>query len=149
MISLGSRTERYVRVDISAAGHPAGFVQASRLVIGKAVTTDGVDQDADNGFESLDTINSGTGYTSFQYFSTLPTWKVTFSEISDYSWRADWHPLLQWAGAGRGVLLVPEVEAVDKHQTQVVFGRIVNKPTGKYSTYDRVSLDIQVTAFGV
>jgi hypothetical protein len=144
-----TRTERYMRITATATGHADGCVQASRLVIGKSVVTLGVEVEAEHGFEDYSNVSQGAGYTTVEPYDSVAFWKVNFSAITDIAWRTDWLPLIQWMGAKRGVLFIPELESPDKYQTQAIFGRSTNKISGKYRAHDWVELELSMVALGV
>jgi hypothetical protein len=116
------RTERYIRIDLSAPAHPSGYVQFSRLIIGAATVTDGVDYDAEQGFEAQSVITTGPGYRSVDAYAPLDSWKLSTGWISDESWRTQWAPMLRYAALGGGILFIPDNQTPANYQNDALFG---------------------------
>ncbi|MGK2911223.1 MAG: hypothetical protein ACSLE1_15690 [Sphingobium sp.] len=122
-----ARTDAFIRIDITATGHPAGYVQAQRLLFGKAITTDGVDASYEIGFEDQSVPYSGPGWQAFDEYPVLMTAKAKMSWLSDLAFRADWADFLQVVGQKKAFLFVPFVEAPDRIQTEAMFATITSK----------------------
>ncbi|MDD1452633.1 hypothetical protein NHF48_019650 [Sphingomonas sp. H160509] len=105
------RTDRYVRVTITAPGHPRGYVQAQRLVIGAATRTYGVKFGAKVNFEDRSPITIGPGFEDVDRYDVLPAWDITTTGITDAAWRETWFPLLLEVGSSSGLLFVRDNRA--------------------------------------
>lgn len=141
-----ARTERYVRIDLSAPSHPDGQVQFWRLVIGKAVTTAGVNYDAEIGFQDQSIITTGPGYRSVDEYDVFVSWKFRTDYISEALWRSDWNPMLRTVGNRRGVLFVADDQHPEYFQTDAIFGCLTSNASGKRSGYNAWALEATVTA---
>ena len=147
IIKLGSTTnDRYVRIDFTATSHPDGFVQVQRLCVGKAITTLGISPDAEQGFEDRSVVTNGPGYSSVDQYDIIVSWKISTGWISESSWRADWNPLLQWAGMSRAFLFILDDSVPANWQSDSVFGRITSKAAGKYEAYNQWRVEATITA---
>lgn len=145
VIRLGTaRTERYVRIDFVATGHPDTWVQFQRLVVGKSVLTMGTDFNAEMGFEDSSVITSGPGYRSVDEYPVVTSWKISTGWISEASWRSDWYPMLQSAGSRRGILFVPD--DTTNYQTDMIFGPITSKASGKAEFYNAWRFEGTITS---
>lgn len=145
IVRFATRNERFVRIDISAGqlddgaatptvtrgNHPDGYVQIQRIVVGKAISTLGIETDADFGFEDSSTIMKGPGYRFVQDGDVLPSIKFATSWITDLSWRTEWVPFFQQVGNKRAVLMVIEESTPETWQTDVFFGPIVTRGSMK------------------
>jgi len=132
IFKLGStRTERYIRLDIVANGHPDGFVQVQRLIVGAGIVASGVSYDAEMSFVDQSIITAGSGYTAIDEFDVLTAWKLRVPFIGEASWRSEWYPLLQYAGNKRCVLFIPDDSTPENWQTDAIFGRFNTSATGK------------------
>lgn len=121
--NLGSvRTERYIRIDVSAASHPDGYSFVSRLVVGLAVKTLGIAFNAEIGFNDRSLMTSGPGFSTVDVFDVLTSWKISSDWIPDTTFIAYLAPLLQWAGTSRAFLCIIDDTRTDQ-QIWSVFGR--------------------------
>jgi hypothetical protein len=130
------QTERYIRVSVTATGHPAGYVQAQRLVVGKAVSTIGIKFGAKMNFDDLSVITQSEDSTSIDRRARKLGWDITTTSISDQSWREEWAPLLLEVGSSSGLLFVRDESAPDTWQTDAIYGRITSKAYGEAEAYD-------------
>ncbi|RZF61214.1 hypothetical protein EWE75_18660 [Sphingomonas populi] len=143
---LGStRTERYLRIDFTSS-NASGYVQAVRLVIGKAITTMGVDFDAEQGFVDRAVISTGAGYTSIDEYDVLISWKFSTGWISEASWRNDWFPMLQSVGQRRGILFIPDDGTPANWQSDAIFGRFTQSVSGKSEFYNAWRVESTITS---
>ena len=100
---------KYVRIDITATGHPDGYVQIGRLVIGSSATNQfgAIGQDVEV------TINDGSesydyrGNTGWDKFAKTQSFKAPVNWITEQQYRRDWHRTLTAAGNSSAVLFVP------------------------------------------
>lgn len=130
------QTERYIRVSIIATGHPAGYVQAQRMVVGKAVSTIGIKFGAKMNIDDLSVITQNEESTSIDRRARKLGWDISTTSISDQSWREEWAPLLLEVGSSSGLLFVRDESAPDTWQTDSVYGRITSKAYGEAEGYD-------------
>lgn len=142
-----TRTDRFVRITITATGHPSGYVQAQRLVIGKAVSTYGVKFGAKVNFEDRSVITTGPGFTDVDRYDVLPAWDISTTGITDRAWREDWSPLLMEVGSSSGILFVREDRSPDTWQTDAIYGRITSKASGEATNYDTWTFAGTIMAF--
>lgn len=142
-----TRTDRFVRITITATGHPSGYVQAQRLVIGKAVSTYGVKFGAKVNFEDRSVITTGPGFTDVDRYDVLPAWDISTTGITDRAWREDWSPVLMEVGSSSGILFVREDRSPDTWQTDAIYGRITSKASGEATNYDTWTFAGTIMAF--
>lgn len=140
-------TSPFVRIDITSTGNPAGYVQASRLVIGKRVVTDGVSIGAKQTFEDMSVIEEGPGYTTVDEYGVRIGWKVTLEGISDADFNTNWFPFLRAVGRKKGFVFIPD-DSSPYVQTQAVYGRMNNVASGEspVADYNNVELSILSTS---
>lgn len=137
IFKLGSvRTERYIRIDLSAPSHPDGYVQFTRLVVGKAAVANGVQWGAQKDFVDWSIVTNGPGYRSVDEYPVVTSWKFDLAWITEASWRSDWEPLFQWAGSKKGVLFIPDDTTPSNWQTDAIFGCFTTQVNGKDVNYD-------------
>jgi hypothetical protein len=136
-------TSPFVRIDITSTSNPSGFVQASRLVIGKRVVTDGVAIGAEQTFEDMSNVEDGLGFTSVDRYGVRVGWKVTLEAISDADYFGNWYPFLRDVGRSKGFVFIPD-DATTYVQTQALFGRITSTAKGSspVADYNVVELSI-------
>lgn len=127
----------FIRIDITAPGHPAGFIEVSNLILGKAVEWDGIDQGAEVTFD-----NATTSY--LRKYQTKPTWKITLSGISQAAWFNVWEDFCLQAGQRGGFLFVPiyNDEFMGKRSAYV---NMVGSPKLTYITSDILNVEMTVT----
>ncbi|GAA0456795.1 MULTISPECIES: hypothetical protein [Sphingomonas] len=131
-----TRAERFVKITFAAPNHPNGYVQFQRLVIGKAVSTYGIEFGAKLNFEDRSVITTGPGFTTTDRYDVLPAWDISTTGITDEEWREQWAPLLLEAGSSAGILFVRDEKAPATWQTDAVFGRISSKAYGEAKAYN-------------
>lgn len=141
------RTDRYVRVTITATGHPSGYVQAQRFVVGKATRTYGIKFGAKVNFEDRSVITTGPGFTDVDRYDVIPAWDITTTGITDRAWREEWHPLLIEVGSSFGLLFVRDHRSPDTWQTDAVYGRITSKASGEAVNFDSWAFTGTIMAF--
>jgi hypothetical protein len=120
-------TSPFVRIDITSTGNPAGYVQASRLVIGKRVNHDGVSMGAEQTYEDSSVVEEGPGYTSVDRYNVRVGWKVTLDGIKDAAYYGNWFPFLRSVGKSRAFVFVPD-DTSPYVQNQAVFCRVNSSP---------------------
>jgi hypothetical protein len=141
------RTERYVRVDIVATSHPDGFVQVQRAIVGKSISTLGIDFNAEQKFDDQSVVTVGPGYVSVDEYDVLISWKFSTGWISEVSYRTEWFPMLQNVGNRRGLLFIPDDSTPSNWQTDAVYGRIVGAVTGKAESFNGWRFEGTISAF--
>lgn len=145
LIRLGSvRTERYLRIDITATGHPAGYFEVQRLITGKAITTLGVDYNADQSIIDLSSIETKGGSDLIDVIVPRMRWKFSMGWVDVESWHQEWLDLLLKVGRVRPVFFVPFVETAGLLQQQAIFGRFRSDVTAKAISYSKRSLDLTI-----
>ncbi|THD35717.1 MAG: hypothetical protein E7773_10240 [Sphingomonas sp.] len=140
-----TRTERYVRIDITSTSNPDGYVQIARVVIGKAMKTGGIDVDAEMGFVDQSVVTNGTGYTTVQALPVLTSWKFSTGWISDVDWRQTFAPFMQAVGINGAFLFIVDDGTPANWQTDAVFGRFTTKTAGKSEFYNAWRIEATVT----
>jgi len=137
--------ETFDFVEVTISNSSAKTLSAQRLVIGSAVEAVGVDYDAESGFSTRSVVQSGAGWVgTLKYAEAVPTWKITFSGISNASWRSDWQAFLQWAEGRDAFLFVPDI--ADAHSNDVIYGRITTAAKGSTAGYDMWSVELAIEA---
>lgn len=143
-----TRTERYVRIDLSGAGHPDGFLQFTRLAIGAAIKNDGIEIGAKQSFESQSIITTGPGWRSVDNYGTLDAWKISTSWIKDTDWRATWVPLLRYAGAGGGLMFIADDSTPATWQNDALFGFLTQTAEGSWDGANVLRFETKLIAYG-
>lgn len=142
-----TRSERFVRIDISAPSHPDAYVQFSRLVIGNGVSTIGINFDAEHGFESQSVITTGPGYRSVDAYGSLDSWKFSTGWITDTSWRSEWAPMMRHASAGGGLMMIVDDAAPANWQTDAIYGHLSGTASGKAEAFNKWRVESKITAY--
>lgn len=143
------RTERFLRITFTATGHPAGYVQFQRLIVGEAVTTYGIKFGAKMSFEDRSVITTAPGYTSVDRYDVLPAWDIATTSITDAEWREKWAPLLLGVGSSSGILFVRDELAPATFPTDAIYGRITSKAYGEAAYYDYWTFAGTIVAFAL
>lgn len=130
------RTERYVRIDIVAPGHPDAFVQVGRLVVGKAITTLGIAPSSKQVFDDDSVRTRGPGYTTVDEYPTYVTWQISCAMITDDDWLGKWNPFLRRAGNKRGILFIPETALPERWQGMAIYGTIEGSASGSGESFN-------------
>lgn len=136
-------TSPFVRIDITSSANPSGYVQASRLVIGKRVITDGVSIGAEQTFEDMSNIEEGLGFTTVDEYGVRIGWKVTLEGISDAEYNNIWFPFLRKVGRNKGFVFIPDDNS-PYTQTQSVFGRITSNAKGSSPVADYNAVELSI-----
>lgn len=139
-------TARFVRIDITASGHPDLWVQAQRLVIGKRIEHAAIDQDSELGWIDLSPSYQGPGYLAFSEYPTLAQWKIKLSWVSDWNFLNVWAPFLQKTGITQPFLFIPVVENAARFQTEMVFGNMVSSVQPRHPGFDLWALEMTIRA---
>lgn len=120
-------TSPFVRIDISSGGNPAGYVEASRLVIGQRVNHDGISMGAEQTYEDSSVIEEGPGFTSVERYNVRIGWKVTLDGIKDAALYGTFYPFLRSVGKSRAFVFIPD-DSSPYVQNQAVFCRVNSSP---------------------
>lgn len=131
-----NRSERFVRIDITAPGHPDAYVQVTRLVVAKAITTLGISPSSKQTFDDDSVRGRGPGYTTVDEYPTYVTWQVSCAMITDDDWLTKWNPFLRRAGNKRGILFIPETEMQSRWQSMAIFGLIEGSASGSGESFN-------------
>ena len=121
-------------------------IQIQRLVIGKRINTEGIDQGCTQSFEDQSVIEQGAGHTTVERFDVLTSWKAKMSWISDAQWRSQFFPFFRKAGQSRAVLFVPTADDPTTFQHEAVFGRFTSVAKGDYNNYDNWVVEFTLTS---
>lgn len=149
IVSMASRTDRYVKVTFDVAGHPDGYAQLQRLVIGSAVRSEwGIGFGASKAAEDRSVVTQGAGYTHVARYNILPSIKLSVAGITDQEWREKWEPLFLTVGSSSGLLFVRDLNAPTTHQSDAMFGRITSKAEGTAQAYDWWTVEATIEAWG-
>ncbi len=141
-----ARTERYVRIDFVATSHPDTYVQAQRIVVGKGLTSYGIQTNCEVSFYDQSLIEEGNGYTTVTEYAVVPVLKATFNWVTDAVWRSDFFGFLRTVGNNKAILVVPDTSATTTFQTDAIFGRIQNRASGKHPVSDMWTMELEIRA---
>lgn len=139
-----TRTERYVRLDLTATGHPDGTISVQRIVIGKRVAADGVAANCELMFDDQSVISDGPGYANIDEYPVLPKTKANIPLIKDDVFRTEWIPFLHSVGSSKAFLFVADDLSPANYQTDVFFGRMTAAAPAKHPTYDQWQVEITI-----
>lgn len=143
-----TRTERYVRIDFVATSHPDGYVQAQRIVVGKALALSngaGVDLGHSVSFMDQSVRFDGAGWSSYDRYDVLPVLKLSVSMVGETDWRNDWFGFLQTVGQNRAFLVVPDDATPANWQVDAVFGRVSERVEAFVTRFDMRRIDLAIT----
>lgn len=101
---------KYVRVDVTATGHPAGYVEIGSLVVGSAVTEEGIGTGAEISINDPSSIVSIGGFDFADRFPVGQSYKASFPYVTDKSFDSRWLPMFAKAGSTVPVLFVSNYE---------------------------------------
>jgi hypothetical protein len=140
-----TRTETHWRIDITATGHPDGYVEASKFVIGKKfTTTHEMDYNCKQVLKNQSLITEGPGYEDVDEYKALPGWIASFSYIPMGTWRDSFYPFLLRAGNHKSILFIPEPATPTTWQQEIVFGRIKVDVAGECLHYDGWKVELTI-----
>ncbi|MGA1850461.1 hypothetical protein VH570_06445 [Sphingobium sp. HT1-2] len=137
---------RFVRIDIGAPGHLDGFIEAQRLVIGKAIQHDAIDRDAETTWVDSSPSYTGPNWSAFDEYVPLQQTKAALSWVSSDAFHAEWAPFLSKVGITTPVLLVPSLEEVGRHQTTALFGHVQQSIAVRHPAWNTHNLELTVRA---
>lgn len=121
-------------------------IQIERLVIGKRVETEGIDQGCSQSFEDQSVIETSNGHTTIERFNVLTSWKAKMSWVGDSQWRQEFFGLFKRAGQSRAVLFVPTADDPATFQHEAVFGRFTSVAKGDYNNHNNWVAEFTITA---
>jgi len=133
-------TAAFVRLDIVTS---AETVEASRIIIGKRIEVDGVDQGAEFTYQSGDAVTDGNGWTSVQDYRSRISWKANAGNVRRASYCADWAPFLARAGKHMGFLFIPQTES-DALQVEAALMRHQQEAKVIDVTSERYRIEMQL-----
>lgn len=148
--SIGTRTERYMRIDIVATSHPDAYTSVQRIVVGKALALNngaGVDLGHTVSFADQSVGYTGAGWRSYDRYARLPQMRLSVSMIGDTDWRTDWFGFLQDVGESKAFLAVPDNTASNL-QVNSIFGTITQSAEANLTAFDMRRVDLTITAMG-
>jgi len=128
---------QFVRVDLIAGA--ATLVEASRILIGKRIETDGVDRDAKKTAASGTQVDDGPGWTTVGEARTRTRWQATAGNIKTYSYLTEWAPFIDRVGKHEAFLFIPQTESLGLQQ-EAILCRNQDDPSAEYLTSERVSV---------
>lgn len=130
-------TATHWRITVTATNHPDGFIQASRVVIGKSVnTTHDMDYSCKQFSRNQSIVTEGNGWETVEHYDPLPGWTVKFSYIPMDVWKDIFFPFLHSASNSKAILFVPIPDQPETWQHEVVYGRMKAEPGGDCDHYD-------------
>ena len=130
-------TATHWRITVTATGHPDGYIQASRLVIGKTVnTTHDMDYSCKQFSRPQSIVTEGNGWEAVEHYDPLPGWTAKFSYIPNDVWYGTFFPFLHSASNSKAILVVPVPDQPETWQHEVVYGRMKAEPGGECDFYD-------------
>lgn len=136
---------RYWRLDIDATGHPDGYIQLGRMLLGIAITLqDDMDTELSQFIVDPSVVDEGPGYEDVEEYLPLPGWQCTFSWVSDVFWRS-FFAFSQEVGSRRPVLFVPLPLEPDRLQDSAVFGRM-QTIEGRHPIHDGWQVEIRIVS---
>lgn len=121
-------------------------IQIQRLVIGKRVETEGIDQGCSQSFEDQSVIEKSNGHTTIEQYDVLTSWKAKMSWLTDSQWRSQFFTLFRRAGQSRAVLFVPTADDPSTFQHEAVFGRFESVAKGDYNNHNNWVAEFTITA---
>lgn len=121
-------------------------IQIERLVVGKRVETEGIDQGCSQTFEDMSVIDTKNGHTTVEQFKVLTSWKAKMSWLSDSQWRQEFFSLFKKAGLSRALLFVPTADDPSVFQNEAVFGRFMSMSKGDYNNHNNWVAEFTITA---
>lgn len=147
IIPLGvDRSHRYLRIQITATGHPDGYAQFTRLIVGKSISVEAISNGAQQGFEGQSTILTAPGYRSVDRRASFDSWKVSMSFNFD-QWRSQWAPLMRNLSAGDSVLFIPDTTTPNTWQNDAIFGAFTTPTVVDLPAFNFASFDGKIVAY--
>lgn len=138
--AAAARSEVFVRIDITATGHPSGYVEAQRLCIGKGFENPGLDIGAERTMEDMSSVEEGLGYTAINRYGVRVGWKLSISGIKEAEYEGVWHPFARAMGNSRAFLFV-EDNTPAYLQNRAAMCRFTSSAKGSASASDYYVID--------
>lgn len=104
IVNFTSTQLLYLRVDIVSTGNPAGYVEAARLIVGKALNLDGIDIGAEHEFVDEFAAFQSAGTNALP---VLMKWKVGISGVTEAAYWTEWQAFFEYVGKRNAFLFVP------------------------------------------
>lgn len=142
IVQFSPVTTSTVTVQITSSS----IIQIERLVVGKRVETEGIDQGCSQSFEDMSVIDTNNGHTTVEQHRVLTSWKAKMSWLSDSQWRQEFFSLFKKAGLSRAVLFVPTADDPSVFQNEAVFGRFSSVAKGDYNNHNNWVAEFTITA---
>lgn len=137
-------TSRYVRLRFNnVATLPSATLSVARAIVGPALTFE-VDGEAEHRYEDRSIINEGRGFETVDEFGVYPSFKCSVSLLSETEVRQKWHPFMSKVGTSRPVFFA--IDTATKHQTEMLYGRLIATVPIKQTFYDAWQAEITVRA---
>jgi len=137
-------TARYVRVDLQSGG--TGTVEVSRVIVGKRIEVDGIDNNAQKTPTSGSTVDDGPGWTTVGEARTRLKWQANVGNIARDSFYREWSPFLFNMGKHNAFLFIPQTES-DGIQVEAALVRNADDPKTVDVTSERFR--VEMTLFEV
>lgn len=128
----------FLRLDFSATGNPDGFVEVSRLIVGKSLICDGINIGAEITYDNQTRSN-------LDPFKTKPVWKAVVSGFTYEQYWTYWDSFLRKIADQRGFMFVPDSASPYKQQ-QVVFGQVQSSSKNVIDGSDYNSIELAIQA---
>ena len=142
-MAAASRSETFVRIDITSTGNPAGYVEAQRLVIGKRFENVGLDIGAERTMEDQSAVEDGLGWTSINRYNVRVGWKATISLLKEADYETQWVPFARYVGRSRAFLFV-EDDTPAYLQNRASLCRMTASAKGQSVSSDYYTIDTQL-----
>ncbi len=144
-----AHSQRFWRVDWSSVGHPDGYIEAARLLIGLKVEMPvPLPTRARQFIVDPSLIEEGDGWESIDEREAQRGWQLQFDWISDANWRSTVWPFLQRAKLSRRALFVPFPDQPELLQDSACFGRLRSFET-EHPLHDGGMADITIVSNGL
>jgi hypothetical protein len=120
VFTLGTRTERYVRIDFVSAA----IVEVQRIVVGPSIATIGLDYGPEHSIVDSSDIGTILGADTVEAGLRKAKWKFSMSMVSETDWRNSWMGFFARVGKSTPILFCPFSDVPDNFQADVVYGRL-------------------------
>ena len=127
-------TYTFARIDFTSVA--GSYVEVSRLILGSAIVTDGIDVNAEFTFDNQ-TVNRLDPYHS------KPTWKISLSGFKDAQFWNEWGDTLRSISKKIGFLFVPDLTS-SYVQQQTIFGYVTAIPKATLISTDYTTVEMVV-----
>ncbi len=111
-------TAQFVRLDFTTSNT---FVEVSRVLIGKRIEVDGIDNDPSITHVGGATVEDGPGWTTVGEARTRVQWTANVGNVPSTAYYQEWSPFLSRAGKHAGFLFVPQTDSTAlQHEAKLV-----------------------------